>query len=1391
MRKKIISLLLAAALVVTGSFSAGFASEADSCGGLLEKDVYTPGDDEVIKDPVLHWAIRSALNAIEARPKLTKELVGSRQVQDISYELCAHPEDFEGWEQPYWIEDLTGIEYATQAKMVDICYTNATEGKKIKDLAPLSKLTQLRLLYLKQDGISDISALAALVNLEELSLNANQDISDISAVSGMTKMKKLSVANNKLSGIEAVSGLESLEYLDAAANQITGLPDMSRLTNVTYLDVSNNQLTNADVEKIGKMKGLKELNLRGNSGVTDLKPLARLIYLDETKTFLPVTDKEKADLFAAIGVNQLFNKFNISKMKASDSENVGKAIEAYEALTDAQKSYIDADRVEAARANKKLVDDGLEPKYYEEYDEDGEEQPVLDRLVITVLDKYGKPMPGVEFVRNGMGTTSYTSDEEGRIEVLHRAMDANFDLSVEPKGDAYVASPEKITYEVKDSKTYTINGKRATGFERLSFVMIPKEEYVDKTALKEAVESTKELEEEHKYTADSYSAYQAALKEAEDVLNDVDAAQESVETAVENLKNAIQGLQKTDVLTKLKLTVKDVNGNLFTRPFKFQIYETGTRKNAWNQLSDAETGTVYLPVSPAWTDGMSWTIEACYEEPYDMDAVIVFTTGVKNGQVYYKTVDGQSVSPDFEKTVTVKEAAMAPEWADKERKPDSTVLGKYVEEAKLWEEAGYTAASYAVLQTAITEAEEILAAQDASQEDYNAAAAAVKKAESELVKRADKRELEKQIELYYSSDAYTSVSWNAYLEEREEAQGVFENPDATQEEVDEALAALKKAAASLVLKTDKTELEEKLAKAKALNEEDYVSGYEELAKAIEEAQGVYDNPDATQEQANAAVKKLDDAIASLQKKPAEPDYECYPSVFRALVQDTDGKALSGVKFTIEFEGETHTDTAVSDANGVLRYDVNGSYRKIKATVKMTDGRYTTEDEHWYIADGINQWIVSMTTVDGEDYQDGLKLTYTLKESGDPGPDTPDPDKPDPDKPDPGPDTADKEALKEQIDIAESMANKSGDYTEESWSKFQSELTAAKEVYADTEATEESISEAVNSLKAAREALKQAEKPIMCDKTNIRILVKDTDGNKITESLTFLITLGANRPFKMTSRDGVVEYQLSDADSGAETIVVEPESGTVTVAGEEYIISPQNHEFALNSSSLGVTITEIDGEPLEGTQEVSFTLQKKNTEEPKPEPDPDKPGPGVQPTRPSIKISKITIGGISKKIAAGKKIQLSAAVAPKNAANKTVTWTTSNKKYATVSQTGKVTVKKAGVGRTVTVTAAAKDGSGVKAAYRIKIMKNAVKSIKLKAAKSVKAGKSLKVKATVKTNGKKANKKLAWTSSNTKYAKVTSSGKVKTYKAGKGRTVKITAKATDGSNKKKTVKIKIK
>lgn len=186
---------------------------------------------------------------------------------------------------------------------------------------------------------------------------------------------------------------------------------------------------------------------------------------------------------------------------------------------------------------------------------------------------------------------------------------------------------------------------------------------------------------------------------------------------------------------------------------------------------------------------------------------------------------------------------------------------------------------------------------------------------------------------------------------------------------------------------------------------------------------------------------------------------------------------------------------------------------------------------------------------------------------------------------------------------------------------------------------------------------------------------------------------------------------------------------------------------------------------------------------------------------TVPVTKVTIteslgGGKKPAVAAGKKITLKAGITPSNANNKSVTWSlgSKDKKYASISSKGVLSAKKAGAGKTVTVTATAKDGSKKKATVKVKIMKNAVTKITLKAGKkTVKAGKKITVKATVKTNGKKASKTLAWSvdKKSKKYASINSKGVLSTKKAGKNKTVTVTAAATDGSKKKATIKIKIK
>ena len=207
-----------------------------------------------------------------------------------------------------------------------------------------------------------------------------------------------------------------------------------------------------------------------------------------------------------------------------------------------------------------------------------------------------------------------------------------------------------------------------------------------------------------------------------------------------------------------------------------------------------------------------------------------------------------------------------------------------------------------------------------------------------------------------------------------------------------------------------------------------------------------------------------------------------------------------------------------------------------------------------------------------------------------------------------------------------------------------------------------------------------------------------------------------------------------------------------------------------------------------TTESSTT--KNNTEPSTTKPNPSSTTPTVTSSTPSpstsVAGSGVAASGVAldKKVATvnvGKKVTVKATVTPANADNKTLAWTSSNTKIATVSN-GVVKGVKAG---RVIITAKTTDGSNISATCTVTV-KQPVTSISLSKKATMYTGKKLTLKAKV-NPANASNKALTWKSSNAKVAKVSSKGIVTGVKAG---TVKITATAKDGSRKSATCTVTV-
>ena len=183
---------------------------------------------------------------------------------------------------------------------------------------------------------------------------------------------------------------------------------------------------------------------------------------------------------------------------------------------------------------------------------------------------------------------------------------------------------------------------------------------------------------------------------------------------------------------------------------------------------------------------------------------------------------------------------------------------------------------------------------------------------------------------------------------------------------------------------------------------------------------------------------------------------------------------------------------------------------------------------------------------------------------------------------------------------------------------------------------------------------------------------------------------------------------------------------------------------------------------------------------KPEPTNTEPSSTPSPSTP-VAVSGVALNKKVATINVGKTVTVKATVTPANAANKTLAWTSSNTKIATVSN-GVVKGVKAG---RVVITAKTTDGSNISATCTVTV-KQPVTSISLSKKATMYTGKKLTLKAKV-NPANASNKALTWKSYNTKIAKVASNGVVTGVKAG---TVKITATAKDGSRKSATCTVTV-
>ncbi len=182
-------------------------------------------------------------------------------------------------------EDIEPLKY-----MINLTYLDLRENR-ITDLSALEGLTELRNLNLRQNEVSDLSPLAGMTDMEELQLgggsgtNGNTGVSDLSPLAGMKKLTFISLPpGSAISDLSPLAGLTELREIsfdgswgNSTSSAISDLSPLAGLTKLETLRILVNGVE--DLSPLENLTNLTELQLYGTFGQADLAPLASLTNL--------------------------------------------------------------------------------------------------------------------------------------------------------------------------------------------------------------------------------------------------------------------------------------------------------------------------------------------------------------------------------------------------------------------------------------------------------------------------------------------------------------------------------------------------------------------------------------------------------------------------------------------------------------------------------------------------------------------------------------------------------------------------------------------------------------------------------------------------------------------------------------------------------------------------------------------------------------------------------------------------------------------------------------------------------------------------------------------------------------------------------------------------------
>ena len=156
----------------------------------------------------------------------------------------------------------------------------------IGDLSPLSAIASLIRLTINNSLVEDLTPLAA-ANLERLTLNDNS-IESLAPLGNLRNLTHLEVQHSNVSDITGLERLHAMIHLNLNGNQISDISPVAGMRVLYWLDMNDNQIVS--LAPLSNLPSLRRLNLNNNL-IRDIGPLAALPILETLSLqFNPITD---------------------------------------------------------------------------------------------------------------------------------------------------------------------------------------------------------------------------------------------------------------------------------------------------------------------------------------------------------------------------------------------------------------------------------------------------------------------------------------------------------------------------------------------------------------------------------------------------------------------------------------------------------------------------------------------------------------------------------------------------------------------------------------------------------------------------------------------------------------------------------------------------------------------------------------------------------------------------------------------------------------------------------------------------------------------------------------------------------------------------------------------